>query len=258
MKRLAILTVLLLVVFLVGAGSAPACDWISFYDPCCCYSPPCCPCWDPCWPCYSYGWYPEPAPVVIGAVPPPYAVPFVAAPAAGQATLTLALPRDARLMVNDEATAVTSSRPVFTAPDLKAGQKYTYTLTATITRDGKTRSVSRQVVVRAGDNVQVNLSPVEDKTPAVARAPAGSQASLTLALPRDARLTVNDEPTAVTSDRPTFIAPGLKPGQKYAYALKATFTRGGKLQTVTRRVTIRAGDKVQVDLTTPAVATAAR
>ena len=47
-------------------------------------------------------------------------------------------------------------------------------------------------------------------------------------------------------------------GQKYAYALKATFTRGGKVQTVSRQVTIRAGDKVQIDLTTPAVATAAR
>jgi len=257
MKRIVILTVLLVAVFLLGAGTAPACDWISFYDPCCCYAPPCAPCWDPCWPggpwpYSSYYWYPAPAPVVIGAVPAPYAAPVASPPVVGEATLRLALPPDAQLTVNGEATAVISDRPVFIAPDLQPGRKYTYTLKATVTRAGKAQTVTRQVVVRVGDKVRVDLSPVEARTPAVA------QATLTLALPRDATLTVNDEPTAVRSDRPVFIAPGLKPGRKYAYALKATFTRGGKVQSVSRRVTVRAGDQIQVDLTTPPVATAAR
>ena len=73
------------------------------------------------------------------------------------ASIVVTLPEDATLTFDDEATESTSSRRVFTTPDLVEGKEYSYTLKAEIRRDGRTRVITREVVVRAGEETQVEL-----------------------------------------------------------------------------------------------------
>jgi uncharacterized protein (TIGR03000 family) len=49
----------------------------------------------------------------------------------------------------------------------------------------------------------------------------------------------------------TFISPPLETGTRYTYEVKARWTEDGKEVEQTRRVPVRAGDRVQVDFTRP-------
>jgi uncharacterized protein (TIGR03000 family) len=75
-----------------------------------------------------------------------------------KATLSLILPENAKLMVNGEAVVTKSPTPVFTAPGLRIGQVYHYTLEAVFNRGAGATRISKQVLVSAGDEVQVDLS----------------------------------------------------------------------------------------------------
>jgi uncharacterized protein (TIGR03000 family) len=81
-------------------------------------------------------------------------------------------------------------------------------------------------------------------------------AMLVVNLPADARLTVDGESTRSTSTRRTFTSPPLVPGKSYSYTLRAEFTKNGETLTVTKRVPVRTGAVIPVDLnsTTEAVA----
>jgi uncharacterized protein (TIGR03000 family) len=73
------------------------------------------------------------------------------------ATLVVSLPADATLTVEDQPTSSTSAERTFQTPVLEHGKAYVYTLKAQIKSDGKVKTLSRQVQVRAGETTQVNL-----------------------------------------------------------------------------------------------------
>jgi len=73
-------------------------------------------------------------------------------------TLVVSLPAEAKLSVDDYATKSTSAVRTFTSPVLEAGQEYTYTLKGEMIRDGKTETTTKQVTVRAGDQLSVSLN----------------------------------------------------------------------------------------------------
>jgi uncharacterized protein (TIGR03000 family) len=75
-----------------------------------------------------------------------------------------------------------------------------------------------------------------------------TEARILVKLPANAKMTVNDEPTEVTSMNQLFSARGLEAGKAYRYTFKAQLTRHGKVQDVMRQVTVQAGEKVEVDL----------
>jgi uncharacterized protein (TIGR03000 family) len=74
------------------------------------------------------------------------------------ATIVVSLPADAKLTIDDEATASTSDRRVFVSPSLPTGKDFYYTLKAEITVEGKTQVVSQVVKVRAGEESRVTLA----------------------------------------------------------------------------------------------------
>ena len=69
--------------------------------------------------------------------------------------------------------------------------------------------------------------PKEEKNPKTGMAPA--PATLIVSLPADAKLTIDDSPTASTSAERTFVSPTLKPGQDYNYTLKAEMVRDAQV-----------------------------
>jgi uncharacterized protein (TIGR03000 family) len=86
----------------------------------------------------------------------------------------------------------------------------------------------------------------------------GSQeASLVVNLPENATLTVDGQATVSTSSERYFQTPALEIGKDYYYTLKAQVTRDGKVETVSRRVVVRAGKETRVQLDVPSTTVAA-
>lgn len=82
----------------------------------------------------------------------------------------------------------------------------------------------------------------------------GEPAKVLINLPDDARLLFNGTPAVGTGATRQFVTPALIPGQSYAYDLTAEVVRDGRVQAVTQRVVVRAGEKTTVTLT-PGIAT---
>lgn len=82
---------------------------------------------------------------------------YAAAPTA-PAYLTVSLPADARLLIDDRATNSTSETRSFVTPALETGREYTYTLKAQVVRDGKAVVVSKEVTVKPGQETSVTLT----------------------------------------------------------------------------------------------------
>jgi len=80
------------------------------------------------------------------------------------AHVTVRLPADARLFIDNSHCPLTSDTRAFKTPTLQPNQEYFYTLRAEITRDGQTRVASQRVVVAPGRRVTVefsNFSPLQ-------------------------------------------------------------------------------------------------
>ncbi len=70
-------------------------------------------------------------------------------------------------------------------------------------------------------------------------------------MPADAKLTIDGRPTVSTSESRVFESTSLTPGKTYCYELKATVVRGGKTETITKRVAVRAGKSTRVRIEVP-------
>jgi uncharacterized protein (TIGR03000 family) len=79
-------------------------------------------------------------------------------------------------------------------------------------------------------------------------------AKLYVTLPADAKLTIDGTPTVSTSETRVFESPSLTPGKTFYYVLKAIVVRDGKTETVTKEVTVRAGEDTRVRFEIPETA----
>jgi uncharacterized protein (TIGR03000 family) len=82
-------------------------------------------------------------------------------------------------------------------------------------------------------------------------APATTEAYLVVTLPADATLTVDGHKTTSTSGQRTFVTTLPQSERTYKYTLTAEVTRDGKVETVTKQVTVRAGERTPVTLELP-------
>src|SRR5262249_42782974 len=74
-----------------------------------------------------------------------------------RATLTVQLPADATLFVDDYRTRTPSGTRSFVTPLLPPGRRFEYTLRAERTVDGVTQTMTRAVTVQAGHNTAVTF-----------------------------------------------------------------------------------------------------
>jgi uncharacterized protein (TIGR03000 family) len=81
-------------------------------------------------------------------------------------------------------------------------------------------------------------------------------AKIYVTLPADAKLTIDGMPTVSTSTSRVFVSPRLTRGKTFYYVLKATVVRGGKTETVAKKVTVRAGEDTRVKIDIPEAAVA--
>ncbi len=78
-------------------------------------------------------------------------------PERAPATLIVTVPAGASLTIEGEATRQTGAERRYVSPPLVAGKTYVYSLTATWDDGGVTRKMERQVEVKAGKEVRVDL-----------------------------------------------------------------------------------------------------
>lgn len=83
-------------------------------------------------------------------------------------------------------------------------------------------------------------------------------ARVTVNLPADARLWVDQVECPLTSAVRAFNTPALQPGQTYYYTVKMQVDRNGSPVTDSQRVLVTAGEQVTVNFNLPALATAQR
>jgi uncharacterized protein (TIGR03000 family) len=81
----------------------------------------------------------------------------VSAPTA-TARVTVSLPGDARLWVENVECPLTSNVRSFNTPALNANQRYVYNLTMQVVRNGQTQRESQRVIVIPGQEVNVNFN----------------------------------------------------------------------------------------------------
>jgi uncharacterized protein (TIGR03000 family) len=77
---------------------------------------------------------------------------------AAPARITVRVPASAKLFVDDQACPLGSEVRTFRTPELRPGRQYYYTIRAEVDQDGETRTATRQVTFRAGQEVNVTFS----------------------------------------------------------------------------------------------------
>jgi uncharacterized protein (TIGR03000 family) len=105
--------------------------------------------------------------------------------------------------------------------------------------------------------------PDSDKKPEVAPPPkpeatGPAPATIIVSLPADATLSIDDAATTSTSSLRVFTSPVLPLGRDFHYTLKAELTRDGKAVTLSKDVTVRAGEESRVNLNEGAASVASR
>jgi uncharacterized protein (TIGR03000 family) len=93
--------------------------------------------------------------------------------------------------------------------------------------------------------VVVAQTPSQSVAPPVAN--SKDVAQITVRLPADAKLFVDNSPCPLTSGIRTFNTPKLEQGKKYFYTLKAEAVQNGQTVVQSQRVTMTAGQRVNVD-----------
>lgn len=96
-----------------------------------------------------------------------------------------------------------------------------------------------------------NTAPQTPPTPAPAPAMSARDASapvrLTVLVPADAKLFIEDQPTQLTGTRRDFISPRMKIGQDFVYSLRVELTRDGQKVTKIHQLPVRAGNHAVVE-----------
>jgi uncharacterized protein (TIGR03000 family) len=197
-----------------------------------------------------------------------------------RAAVIVRLPSDAKLYADGTPLRLAGAERRFTTPELPAGMEFTYRMTAEYERNGEVVSVSKRVTVRAGGSEVIEFTDLTasraatgapaplpahpaEPTPAVAVSNPGpvsapavlptttpeARATITVRVPAGAALFVdgNRNPSAEPVRR--FTTPPIPAGREFAYLLRVEVVRNGQPESVTQKVTFRAGEHSEVDFT---------
>jgi uncharacterized protein (TIGR03000 family) len=207
-------------------------------------------CWGCCGGCCGGVVVAPAAPVVVQAAPAVVA-PAVVEPAktlpaptmqkvsVNGATVVVKAPMDVRVTVDGQETKREAVEESFATPSLEPGRTYQYVFKAEAVRDGKPVTVEKKVKVLAGQQSLADFSELD--------AAAAEVAKVTVRLPAEAKLYVDDVACPLVSSVRTFETPKLEPGRQYYYTIRAEVQREGRTETESRRVVVEAGKLTTVE-----------
>lgn len=156
-----------------------------------------------------------------------------------RAQVVVKVPANAKLYADGQLTSLTGEERTFVTPELDSNRDYQYTLKVEQVVDGELKTESKDVLVRAGQQTVVDLS-------------MGSEVSklsspVTVTLPENAKLFVDDNLAVTGSGRKTFRTPVLAEGASYTYVFRVEVDVAGKVETQSQKVNFKAGEPIRVD-----------
>ena len=143
---------------------------------------------------------------------------------------------DVRELVGDDASFALSAEDI---EDLEREDGLIRPDSAVLVDTGWDRYLDDPVRYSGGETTTLATLPLE----------TGS-AAIRVLLPAEARLTFEGVPTDRTGSNREFVTPALTVGRHYTYDVQATWDDNGRPVTRERQVVVRAGDRLDIDLTT--------
>ena len=139
----------------------------------------------------------------------------------GKAILSLNVPREAKVYINDKLTRTSGSNRKYVSRNLAFGEKYRYRVRVVSQVDGKEVTKTREITMRGGTNREFafNFDPVVTR--------------VVVNVPKDAKVVIDGTETATKGSFRSFSTEKLKTGKWKDYSVEVSVVRDGK--TITKR-----------------------
>lgn len=172
-----------------------------------------------------------PEPAGENVLPDPAAAPQ--ASLNGSALLSVRVPTDARVFVNNIPTRSAGEARKYVSQDLAQGFRYTYEVRAEADVDGQTVVQTKTVHLRAGESADLAF---------VFAVPG--ETSLTLHVPHNAKVYLAGNETQGAGPVRTFRTTKLNPGATWAdYGVRVVLDRDGQQLVETKMINLSAGEQ---------------
>ena len=151
-------------------------------------------------------------------------------PRRGKAILSLDVPRDARVYINDKLTQTEGTRRSYVSRNLTRGQEYRYRVKVVSDIDGKEVTKSRVITMRGGESnvVAFNFKPIVTR--------------VVVRVPEDAKVIIDGKETSTKGSYRAFSTEKLKSGNWEDYSVEVSVVRDGKTLTRKEKFDLSAGE----------------
>jgi uncharacterized protein (TIGR03000 family) len=148
----------------------------------------------------------------------------------GETVLTLDVPADARVYVNDTLTRTTGTRRSYASRNLVLGKEYRYRVKVVSNVDGKDVVKSQVVKMRGGESdlVAFNFDPVVTR--------------LLVSVPEDAKVIIDGKETTTKGTSRSFSTQKLTSGKWDDYSVEVSVVRNGQTLTRSEKFDLVAGE----------------
>ena len=158
--------------------------------------------------------------------------------ATGSAVLSVSVPADAKVFVNDRLTRTPGTVRTYISRGLVPGVDYTYAIRVERMRDGQKQVESKVITLRAGSREQIAFNFDAVKRP---------ETILTLHVPEQATVYLAGSQMKARGAVRRFRTRQLKPGEKWNdYTVRVELERDGKKVVKEAKVTLEAGQSKEV------------
>lgn len=153
----------------------------------------------------------------------------------GDAFLTVAVPDDAKVLVNGVVTQSTGDLRRYVSRNLLPGFDYTYEVKATTTVDGKPVTRTKKIQLRAGEEANLAFDP--QRREAV-------ETALTVHVPERAKVYLAGHETQGNGSIRTFRTTKLPAGQRWNdYLVRVELQDKGTVRAMEEKITLKAGEQ---------------
>ena len=148
----------------------------------------------------------------------------------GEAILSLDVPKDAKVYINDKLTQTQGTRRSYVSKNLIRGNEYRYRVKVVSETNGKEVVKSRDVKMRGGESNQLafNFDPIVTR--------------VVVSVPDDAKVIIDGKETATTGAYRSFSTRKLKSGKWDDYSVEVSVVRNGKTLTRKEKFDLAAGE----------------
>jgi uncharacterized protein (TIGR03000 family) len=176
-------------------------------------------------------------------------------PMRNSALLSVKVPTDAKVFVNDRPTTSAGIDREYISRELQPGASYSYKVRAEFVFDGKPVTEEKSVRLTAGQTASLSFSEGQEQVQTADK--ADTRTTLKVSLPADARLFLAGHEMKATGTVREFSTTRLPAGSEWAtYSIRAVIDRDGREDVREQTVSLRAGEtrELTIDFDAPQVA----